>query len=174
MTHLRASMGSVALKLPDDPDLMQAAGGVALAHSQLELMLRMTIKTLAGLTVREALDATESSKNWELRKSITSIFRKKTKDPTLRLKLQALLKNCQRLSEKRNSLLHNAWAITGDGSLVTKGPDHAWGPAVTVDELVKLASDIADMVAKLNDERLKGFIQQICKASKDDAVATDS
>ena len=167
-------MGSVALKLPDDPDLMQAAGGVALAHSQLELMLRMTIKTLAGLTVREALDATETSKNWELRKSITSLFNSKTKDPALRLKLQAILGKCQRLSEQRNRLLHNAWAITNDGSLVTKGPDHAWGPAVTADELAKLASEIVDMVADLNHERLKGFIQQICKASKDDAATADS
>ncbi len=54
-------MGIVDLSLPEDPALLEAAGRVALAHGQLELILRMTIKTLAGLSVDEALNATQNS-----------------------------------------------------------------------------------------------------------------
>lgn len=79
MTQLRASMGSVDLSMPEDRNLLEAAGRVALAHGQLELMLRMTLKTLTGLSVDEALDATEKSKNWELRKDILDTFRRKPK-----------------------------------------------------------------------------------------------
>src|SRR5438445_745732 len=110
MALMRASIGSVDLSLPSIPGLLEAAGRVALAHGQLELMLRMTIKTLGNVKVKEALDATASSKNWELRKQIISLFNGKTKDPALRLKLRAILGACERLSDKRNRLLHNAWA----------------------------------------------------------------
>jgi hypothetical protein len=159
-------MGSVNLQLPDEPGLLEAAGRVALAHGQLELMLRMTVKTLAGLTVKEALNATEKSKNWELRKDIVSLFNNKTKDPSLRLKLKAILGDCGRLSDERNRLLHNAWALAVDGSVVSKGPDHAWGSAAGPDDLDELASEISGAVANLNRERLRGFIRQVCDNSQ--------
>lgn len=167
MTKLRASMGSVDLSLSEDPDLLEAAGSLALAHGQLELMLRMTIRTLAEITVDEALSATQKSKNWELRKCVHSIFNKKTKDMQLRLKLKSIIGTCERLSEERNRLLHNTWAIAPDGSVVTKGPDHAWGPASKPNDLRKLASEISDVVATLNHARLQGFIRQVCDASQD-------
>src|SRR2546423_598000 len=140
-TQLRASAGSVNLELPDTPGLLEAAGRVALAHGHLELMLRMTVKTLAELTVKQALNATEKTKAWELRAEILSLFKSKAKDPALRMKMKAVLGNCERLSDQRNRLLHNAWAIGPDGSVVTKGPTHAWGKAPTADDLNKLAAD---------------------------------
>jgi hypothetical protein len=167
MTRLRASMGSVDLSLPEDPGLLEAAGRVALAHGQLELMLRMTIKTLAGLTVEEVLDATPRSKNWELRRDIVSLFNKKTKDTSLRLRLRAIMGKCESLSSERNRLLHNTWALAPDGSVVTKGPNHAWGQAATPKDLCKLAAQTSDVVATLNRERLEGFIRQVCDASQD-------
>jgi hypothetical protein len=166
MTKLRASMGSVDLVLPDDPDLPEAAGRVALAHGQLELMLRMTIKTLGGLTVDEALYATEKSKNWELRRDIVSLFNSKTKDTSLRLKLRAVLGKCESLSDKRNRLLHRAWALDSDGCIVTKGPDHTWGKQTTPNDLRKLASEIGGVVTTLNHERRSGFIGKVCEASQ--------
>lgn len=166
MTTLRASMGHVALDFPGDHALLEAAGKVALAHGQLELMLRMTIKTLSGFSVQDALDATAKSKNWELRRDIEKLFRKKTKDTQLQLKLKALLNPCEKLSEKRNMVLHNAWAIAPDGSVVTKGDKHAWGPAPNADDLAKLASEINKYVELLNDARLTGFIADVCKNDK--------
>src|SRR5687767_9380357 len=124
MTTLRASMGHVSLNFPEVPDILEAAGKVALAHGQLELMLRMTIKTLDGLSVQDALNLTERTKNWQLRKSIEKKFCQKTNDPDLRKKLRGLLKRCEELSDQRNRVLHNAWAIAPNGSIVTKGDKH--------------------------------------------------
>lgn len=159
-------MGSVTLEFPGDPALLEAAGKVSLAHGQLELMLRMTIKTLTGQSVQDALDATADSKNWELRKDIGKLFRQKTKDVTLQYRLKALLGLCAELSDQRNRLLHNAWAIAPDGSVVTKGDRHAWGKAPTADELNRLASEIKECVGSLNNERLHGFIQSVCESVK--------
>jgi hypothetical protein len=154
-------MSSINLSLPEDLDLLEAAGRVALAHGQLELMLRMTIKTLAGLSIEEALSATQSGKNWELRRDTVALFNGKTKDISLRLKLRAIVGKCERLSNERNRLLHNAWELAADGSVVTTGPNHAWGHAATPDDLRKLASEISNVVATLNRERLEGFIPSL-------------
>ncbi len=50
--QLTTATGHVILELPGDDQLLMAAGRVALAHGQLELMLRMVVKSLSGLTVR--------------------------------------------------------------------------------------------------------------------------
>ena len=44
--------------VPEDPGLLAAFGEVALRHEHLSHILRMTIKTFAGIEVNEALDAT--------------------------------------------------------------------------------------------------------------------
>ena len=72
-------MGHVVLDFPGDQILLEAAGKVSLAHGQLELMLRMTIKTLSGFTVQDALNATAKSKNWELRETLRNSFTRKPK-----------------------------------------------------------------------------------------------
>jgi hypothetical protein len=166
-------MGHVNLALPGDGELLKAAGRVALAHGQLELMLRMTIKSLSGLTVREALDATQRTKNWELRDEILRLFKGKTPDPTLRLKLKAILGRCEHVSDDRNRLLHNAWALAADGSVVMKGDNHAWGPAATVSDLDALAEDITSIVNELNEVRLSGFIHSVCTQKKGKLAAKD-
>lgn len=163
MVQLRASMGYVDLQLPEIPGLLEAAGGVALAHGQLELMLRMTIKTLANVSVLEALQATEKKKAWQLREDILKLFRSKTTDAQLRVRLEAMMNRCEKLSAERNRLLHNAWAISPDGSVVTKGETHAWGPAATVESLNECAAAIGKVVEELNVERLRGFIRAVVK-----------
>jgi hypothetical protein len=165
-------MGSVQLILPEAPGILEAAGRVALAHGQLELMLRMTIKTLARVTVKEALDATARTKAWELRAEIMSLFKAKTKDPELRVKLKAILGKCEALSDERNRLLHNAWAIAEDGSVVAKGPNHAWGEAATPDSLNKLAADIREQVEILNKARLHGFVHDVVTPHEEEELAS--
>lgn len=161
MVKMRASLGEVDLSLPPGPHLLEAAGRVALAHGQLELMLRMTIKTLTGMAVKEALYATEKTKNWQLREEIEKLFKQKTKELSLVLKLRAILNKCEALSAERNRLLHNAWAIAPDGSVVSKGLDHAWGPAATPDDLNNLAIAIIKQVEILNEARLHGLIKEV-------------
>lgn len=161
MAKLRQSMEMVDLSLPEDDALLAAAGRVALAHAQLELMLRMVVKSLSGLTVREALDATRDHKSWELRKEIKGLVNQKTRSKETRLKVRADLGKCKSLSDRRNELLHNAWGIAEDGSVVANGPTHAWGEAPSAGDLNALAKEITAQVTALNDARLKGFIRDI-------------
>lgn len=84
---MSGSSGSptVVLNLPGDEETLAAAGAVVLSHEQLELTLRMTIKTLSGLNVKEALNATDDLKNWQLRNEVKRLFKNHTRDPLLAL-----------------------------------------------------------------------------------------
>lgn len=151
----------VQLELPGNDLLLTAAGRVALAHGQLEQTLRMTFKTLSNLTVKQALDATAGMKNWELRNEASKLFKQHTVDHVLRAKFRALIGECERLSEQRNTLIHNAWAIAEDGSIVVKSKSHRWTKAPSADDLNGLAEDISDLVIRLNEARLRGFIHEV-------------
>lgn len=154
---------SVRLVIPTDDELLKAAGRVAFAHAQLELSLRYTVKTLTGMSIDEALDATDAMKAYELRDKIKGLFRQKTKDEVAKTKLDALLNKTKRLSEQRNKFIHRALAQDAQGQWVMKDERHAWGPPPSVGELNQLADEIAQVFNELNKARLHGFINEVSK-----------
>ena len=48
----------IYMLMPEDPAVLAAVGKIALRHGQLDHVLRMTIKSLTGVSMNEALDAT--------------------------------------------------------------------------------------------------------------------
>ena len=60
----------IYLNIPDDPAVVAAVGRIALRHGQLDYILRMTIKTLAGLSIQDGLDATARLGSRDLRERI--------------------------------------------------------------------------------------------------------
>lgn len=155
----------VSLEIPTDAELLKAAGRVALAHGQMEYVLRMTVKSLSGLSVQEALDATATMKMSELRERIKKLFKEKSCGESEKTKLDALLNKCKRLSDKRNSLIHRPWAKDSNGKWVVKEEDHAWGQPPSIDELNQLATDIYNATVELNTARLYGFIKGVCSGT---------
>ena len=96
--------------VPADPLLLAAFGKVAIRHGHLEHALRMTMKTLAHLSVEEALDATRYESPANLRRRIRKVARRKLGEGQALLKLEALLERCNRATEKRNIFIHSLWA----------------------------------------------------------------
>lgn len=156
----KGNTSMVSLEIPTDAELLQAAGRVALAHGQIEHTLRMTVKSLSGLSVQEALDATDTMKVYELREKIKKLFKQKSCDESAKTKLDALLNKAKRLSDKRNGLIHRPWAKDSQGQWVVKEEDHAWGQPPSIDELNQLAEDISETAVELNTARLCGFIKE--------------
>lgn len=156
----------ISLDLIHDPKTLQAAGAVAVAHGQLEHIMCMTVKSLSGMSINDALVATSNMKAWELRESIKKLFNQKTTEEKLRLKMRAILTKAKDISEKRNKLIHRPWAIDKSGQVVVKDANHTWGPPPTSMELQVLAGQIRDVAFELNTARLKGFIKDIIDKSK--------
>lgn len=157
----------LSLEIPADVDLLQAAGRVAFAHGQLEHVLRMTVKSLTGLSVQEALDATASMKVYELRDKIKKLFRQRTRDESAKSKLDALLNKAKRLSDKRNTLIHRPWAKDSQGRWVVKEEDHQWGQPPSVEALNQLADEIHRTAIELNTARLSGFVKEVASGSRE-------
>lgn len=146
--------------VPDDKDLLAAYGELSLRHEHLTHILRMTIRTLAGLEVSEALDATSYDGAARLRDRIKTLARQRLGEGVALLKLQAILEQCKRASEKRNNFIHSVWAKELDGEPFRRGSDHSWQPLPTVEELKSLGEEIGALTNTLNDARLLGFLAE--------------
>jgi hypothetical protein len=149
------------LTIPRRTGLVEALGCLAIAHTHLELILRYTVKTIAGLSVKEALDATNGETISDVRKRVRKLFMEKKPAASEVSKLDALLGAAQRLSEKRNNFLHSAWSETKAGEAVLKREDYKWGAAPSKEEVDNVTAEILELVQKINNDRLDGFIYEV-------------
>jgi hypothetical protein len=148
----------ITFHVPEDKDLLAAFGEVALRHEHLNYVLRMTIKSLAGLRIDEALDATTYDGSRQLRERIRRLARKRLGEGEPLLKLQALLERSGRATERRNELVHGIWAREMDGEPLRRMPDHSWQPLPTCDDLATLSQELEVIAGELNTARLDGFL----------------
>ena len=150
----------VSFHVPEDQELLAAFGEVALRHEHLNHALKMTIKSLAGLTPAEALAATKYQGSGILRDRIKKIARKRLGEGAPLLKLQAILTNCERLTEKRNEFVHSLWAQELDGEAHLRDAHGNTRPLPTSQELRELGKEIEQQTNQLNVARLDGFLKQ--------------
>lgn len=146
--------------VPEDKELLAAYGELSLRHEHLIHILRMTIKSLAGLDVTEALDATAYDGAAKLRDRIRTLARHRLGEGEPLLKLQALLERCKRATEKRNDFIHSVWGKELDGEAFRRTNDHSWQPLPTIEELNSLGKDILMLTNQLNEARLTGFLAE--------------
>lgn len=146
--------------VPDDKELLAALGEVTLRHEHLSHILRMTIKSVAGLTVAEALDATQYDGARQLREYIRKLARKKIGTSAAYLKLSALLRRAERLTSQRNRLTHGIWAkeLEGDPGMMSAPGEIEDLPSV--DQLKALASDLIELTQAINAARVEGFLME--------------
>lgn len=152
--------------IPEDPEFLKAIGEVSLCHGHLDHMLKMTIKSLAGLLVEEALDATERATAGVLRERVHKLARQRLGEGPALLKVEAILERCRRASASRNEIIHNVVGHELDGDPLMRREGNKWGPLPTVDELRALAADLQALAKELNDARLHGFIDEALKSRK--------
>ena len=145
--------------VPNDQQLLAALGEVTLRHEHLNHILKMTIKSIAGLTPTEAIDATAYEGSSALRERIRKLARQRLGEGEALLKLQALMTRAGRLTEKRNDLTHGLWAQELDGDPGVMGAPGELRPLPSVNELKQLAIEIEALTKELNHARLEGFLK---------------
>ena len=152
------------LALPQHPGLLEALGRLAVAHTHLELILRYTVKTISGVSVRDALDATSGARISDVRRRIKKLFVQKKSPESEVVKLDALLNRARLLSEARNDFLHSAWSQTEAGEAVRKREeDHQWVLAPSKEDVDTVTVKIMELAGEINNARLHGFIYEIVK-----------
>lgn len=150
----------IGFHVPEDQEVLAAFGEVALRHEHMNHILRMTIKSLAGITPTEALAATKYESSRQLRDRIKVLARKALGEGTALLKLQALVNRCEKLTERRNDLVHGLWVKELDGDAYVRDAYGNERPLPALAELKTLANEIEVYTRQLNLDRLEGFLSE--------------
>jgi len=126
------------------------------------------VKTLAGLSVKEALDATHRARTSDVRSRVRKLFEQKKPLESEKAKLEALLGATARLSEERNKILHSAWSETEAGVTVRKREsDHEWERAPSKEQVDTITNQIMELARKINDARFEGgFIYEVVERKR--------
>ena len=160
------SMSMHRLTVPNRPDLLQAVGSLAIAHTHLERILKYTVKTLSGLSGPQSLDPTKRKSISFLRKKIKKLFKKSHPSAAENGRLDELLEKAKLLSEKRNSYLHRAWSETLEGQAILLGEGLQSEAAPAEAAIERVTSDILALVKKINHARRHGFIHDVMQRQR--------
>ena len=139
-----------------DKDVQAALGIVAIRHGHLEYILKMTVKSLCGLSIEEALTETNKQNARRLRKRIEDEALKTLEKGEALEWLIGVLHRSWQASDLRNTFIHNMWAKELDGPLLMQNDDHTWRLAPTDQELQQLSDEIQVITKEINTERLEG------------------
>ena len=161
-----AATETITFHVPEDPEFLQAVARVSLVHAHLDYSLRMYIKTLADVSIAEALDATEFEGSRNLRDRIRKLAKPRIGDGQALVKLQALLKRCEDASTMRNDLLHNIIVLADETRPEIRGPDHSWRSLPSAKELNTLARTLTTLAVELNHARLSGWLAEALEKTK--------
>jgi len=158
-------MGPVSWITPatPPPEYLLALGRLVVAHVHLDHMLKMTIKSLLGITVEEALQELSRKGGPELRRRIEQHSRKTFGDNTVTNRLMELLRRCRSASERRNYIAKSVYVRHLDGpragQIALHDPDHqTYYPPPAVEEVASIAAEIEALVREINHARLEGWL----------------
>ncbi len=152
--------------IPEDQDIQAVVGMISYRHSHLDYTLRMTIKTLTNVTIKEALDATKYEGSALLRKRVRKLAGQRLGEGKPLIQLQALLMRCERATQRRNDLIHNISARELDGEPFVQTENHEWKPMPKIDSLVDLWDELTRLTQEVNAARLDGFLFKALNGNK--------
>lgn len=146
------------LALPGDESVLKTVGKISIAHSQLDYVLRLAVKTILNISLQEARDATRRQSSSQLRDLVRKLAKQKLGECEELVRLRALLTRAERATEKRNRLIHNISYQNKRGVFVIKDDNQPSETYPTNIELTALLREIQVVAADLNDARLSGFL----------------
>ena len=156
---------TMGFHIPEDPELLKALGTVSVCHAHLDYILKMLIKTLAGLSIEDALDATARDGSALLRDRARKLAKMKLGEGEPLLLLQAILERCGRATAQRNELIHNVIISEIDSDeAVMQTADRKRKPLPAISDLDSLASELIALRGEINAARLDGFLSEALKA----------
>ncbi len=157
----------IIFHVPEDKELLAEIGVVTLRHEHLNHILKMTVRSIEDMSIKEALDELKYKGTSYLRRRIEDSVKEKLGDSETLLKFQAILDRVKSVTEKRNKIIHGLWAkeLDGDPGIIEYFEDFEdLSPLPTVDDLKNLGKEIEETTKKLNEARLDGgFLKEALK-----------
>lgn len=152
--------------IPRNENIQAILGVLVVRHGHLEYILRMTIKSLCGLSIHDALTDTRKQGVAILRSRIEKEAKDRLGQCVALKKLLKWLRRSWKASDERNLYVHGLWARELDGPLQIQKEDFSWMPAPTTQELEILSNEIKNITDELNEDRLHGSLKEAIKNLK--------
>ena len=151
----------IGLVVPDDPLLLQAVARVAILHTQLDFVLRMTIKTLSGSRPKEARKVTPGMPSRDLRKHVSKLAFKRLGKCDAYRRLDAMLERCRLATKKRNRYAHALFVGNFDRNEYRMESETSdWEPLPSLSDLTLFAAELVSLAEEINEARLNGFLRE--------------
>lgn len=150
----------ITFHIPEDKNVLAALGELALCHEHLNYILRLTIKTLEEVSLNVSLDATKRVSSSKLREKILKVAKQRLGEGAALLELRNIVKDCKRVTNERNELIHSVWANESDGKANLRTGTTKSRPLPTKEAVSKLSSEIIGLYKKLNKSRKTGFLYE--------------
>ena len=150
----------ISLGLPNDPSEVVAIGKVAIRHGQLDHGLKLTIRSIRGISVEQALAETKRKSMHQLGALVEEHARDRFGEAPILVRIRELLHMSRQATDRCNSVLNDLWATQSGGVSihVPKGLPH-------VAELEAVADNLFSVVRGLDHERRHGCLNEATEAS---------
>jgi hypothetical protein len=154
----------ISLGLPKDPAVLVAIGKVAIRHGQLDHGLKLTTRSIRGISVGQALAETKRKSPHQLQALVEEhAWARFGETPNL-VRIRELLRRARQATDHRNSVLDDLWATESDSA-----PIHVPGrkprALPRVAELEAVADSLFSVVKELDHERHRGCLREASAAS---------
>jgi hypothetical protein len=154
----------ISLGLPSDPSEVVAIGKVAIRHGQLDHGLKLTIKSIRGISVEQALAETKRKSVYQLQALVEEHARDRFGEAPILVRIRKLLHLSRQATDHRNSVLTELWA-TESGGAPYRAPERKPTASPRVAELEAVAGNLFSVVTELDHERHRGCLHETTEAS---------
>jgi hypothetical protein len=154
----------ISLGLPKDPAVIVAIGKLAIRHGQLDYGLKLTIRSIRGISVEQALTDTKRKSPHQLQALVAEHARERFGEAPALVRLRELLHRSRQATDHRNSVLDDLWATESDGAPI-HAPERHQRALPRVAELEAVADNLFSVVKELDHERHRGFLCEAVEAS---------
>ncbi len=140
------------------PALTREVGKIVIRHGQLDHLQRLTIKSLLGISITDALYKKETDKmSGELRERIKQLAAHQDVLDELITQIESI----GRLTKLRNDIVHSVWSRTTTGGPVKlrDQKNDLLHPLPTVKQLRAAEREMYSLFLTLNHSRLKGKLK---------------
>jgi hypothetical protein len=137
---------------------LAAIGRVAVAHAQLDYVLKLTVKTIEARSHEDVMLDNELRGARKMRKRIAKQAEKRLGNSDAAKKLKALLDKAEKASERRNEFIHNVFGSDDQAKFWTHTESGKAFDIPSVAKLNALTEKIQLIMKELNTARRKGWL----------------
>jgi len=131
-----------------EQDVLASLGRLTIMSGHLDYILKMTFKSLKGISIVEALQHTNKQNGRILRQRIIELAKEKLVEEEALAELMGLIDRAWKAAEIRNRFIHNLWGRKEYSELLLQNDDLSWSKAPTKEDVDDLTNEISNTLSR--------------------------